>query len=158
MAYSISSDVNNPITGVFGSGQVAFFPGGTTTQTYTWTIPPAITAVRARCWGGGGYAAGSGGGFAMKVIQDLTGVTSVTITAGLGANSTTTTGGTSSFGSFVSATGGAGSGGTVGAGSGGDVNNNGGLGFNTFGGGGAGGIFGYGGNGATGRHWCAGCG
>lgn len=140
------AEVFNPLTGVFGSGQVRFFPGGDATQIYTWTVPSGVDAVRVRLWGGGGYLNGSGGGFALKSIYGLSGTTSVVITVGTGGSNGTTTGGTSSFGSFVSATGGATAGGTAGAGSGGDVNYTGGLGSAAGGaGGGAAGLFGNGG-------------
>jgi len=155
MPQTTVSEIFNPITGVFGTGNCRFFPGGLTTQTYTFVIPPGIGAVRVRVWGGGGYLGGSGGGFAIKSIYDLTGVTSVTITAGAGGNVTTTTGGTSSFGSFVSATGGAAVGGVAGTGVGGDLNYSGGVGILGGGGGGAAGLFGPGGRGGGGNG-CAG--
>ena len=128
MAIQTISTGFNPISGVFGTGQVQmYFASG------TWNVPPGIGKVRARVWGGGGAPNGSGGGFSIRTIYDLTGVTSVAVTVGLGGDSAGTgTGGTSSFGSYCSATGGVGSG-TVGAGSGGDINNSGGA-----GGGGAG--------------------
>ena len=104
--------VQNPVTGVFGTGNVQWF-----TTSGTWYVPAGIYACRVRLWGGGGggsntgtYYSGGGGGFALKTIYDLSGVTSVSITVGSGAIGTTTTstpsGGTSSFGSYVSATGG----------------------------------------------------
>jgi hypothetical protein len=69
---------------------------------------------------------GGGGGFALKIITGLTPGTSVTITIGDGGGPYNPgTGGTSSFGTYVSATGGknAASGGTPGGvGSGGDIN------------------------------------
>ena len=148
MADTIAT-VFNPLTGVFGSGNVRFFPGNSTTQTYTWTVPAGVDAVRARVWGGGGYNGGSGGGFAMESIYGISGTTSILITVGTGGSSGTTTGGTSSFGSFVSATGGATAGGTEGAGSGGDVNYTGGLGVSGGGGGGVAGLFGNGGRAGT---------
>lgn len=141
-------EVFNPLTGVFGSGQVRFFPGAATTQTYTWTVPAGVDAVRVRVWGAGGYSGGSGGGFAMKSIYGLSGTATVAITVGTGGSTSTTTGGSSSFGSFVSATGGATAGGAAGAGSGGDVNYTGGVGGGaTYGGGGAASLFGNGGAG-----------
>lgn len=148
---TIVNQVFNPISGVFGSGNVMIYAGSTaltgsqTNTTFTWTVPAGVDAVRVRLWGGGGYSGGSGGGFAIKSIYGLSGTTSVLITVGFGGNATTTTGGTSSFGSFVSATGGAGTGGAVGAGTGGDINTSGGLGESTAtGGGGCGAIFGSG--------------
>lgn len=145
MADTIAT-VFNPLTGVFGSGNVRFFPGNSTTQTYTWTVPAGVDAVRVRLWGAGGWDGGSGGGFALKSIYGISGTTSVTVTVGTGGSNTTTTGGTSSFGSFVSATGGATAGGTPGSGSGGNVNYTGGVGGGTgFWGGGVAGLFGNGG-------------
>jgi len=135
MADTIAT-VFNPLTGVFGSGNVRFFAGNSTTQTYTWTVPAGVDAVRVRVWGGGGYSGGSGGGFALKSIYGISGTTSITITVGIGGNNSVTTGGTSSFGSFVSATGGATGGGAAGVGSGGDVNYTGGLGASAMGAGG----------------------
>jgi hypothetical protein len=146
MAGLIQSQVFNPITGLFGTGAVAVFPGNqssTTSKTYTFTIPAGIGALRVRVWGGGGYNGGCGGGFAMKTIYNLIGITSVTITSGCGSNSGA--GGTSSFGSYVSATGGATAGGTAGTGAGGDINFTGGVAA-----GGAAGLFGNGGGGGTG--------
>lgn len=99
MAVSIQSQVFNPISGVFGTGQVQIF--GLNSLSNVWTVPLGINKVRARCFGGAG-------GFAMKSIYDLTGVTSVPITVQKG---------TCSFGSYVSATGGYG-----GIGIGGDIN------------------------------------
>jgi hypothetical protein len=151
MALIQQGSVFNPITGVFGTGQVQFYPGGTTAQTYTWTVPPGIGKVRVRVWGGGagGNGAtngGGGGGFAMKAIYDLTGVASITVTVGLGGASTIS-GGTSSFGSFVSVTGGVSSTGAGGTATGGDLNYTGGAGAVTsIAGGGVAGLFGNGGN------------
>ena len=148
---TILNRIYNPITGVFGSGNVTIYAGRTaltgaqTATTYTWTVPPGVDAVRVRLWGGGGNSLGAGGGFAMKTIYGLSGTTSVLVSVGFGGNATTTTGGTSSFGSFVSATGGAG-GGTgagAGAGSGGDINTSGGTSVSPNGAG-AGSIFGNG--------------
>lgn len=156
----------NPITGVFGTGNVQFFA-----SSGTWVVPQGIGKVRVRLWGAGGcyssnasnYGGGGGGGFAIKTIYDLTGVTSIPVTVGAGvtytSTTTATTAGTSSFGSYVSATGGStpasspsavnGLGGT---GVGGDINTSGGYALNNGGtgqggGGGCGSIFGNGGNG-----------
>lgn len=135
MAVPSVSQIYNPVTGVFGTGQMQFF-----SSSGSWTVPSGINKVRVRLWGGGSGSNGSGGGFALRIIWDLTGVVAVAVTVG-GA------GGTSSFGSYVSATGGASSGGAVGAGSGGDINYAGGQG-NTTGnsGGGAASLFGNGGD------------
>ena len=153
MAVINTLEVFNPMTGLFGQGNVQFFPAtsATTTTTYTFVIPAGVAALRARVWGGGGYAGGSGGGFAIKAIYDLSGVTSVVITVGAGGNVAASTGGTSSFGAYVSATGGATSAGAVGTGVGGDRNYVGGVGVSGGGGGGAAGIFGNGGTGGGGN-------
>ena len=145
MAIQEIAQAFNPITGVFGTGQVQFF-----SASGTWSVPPGIGKVRARVWGGGGYANGSGGGFSLKAIYDLTGVTSVAVTVGVAGSSSPTTGGTSSFGSYCSATGGLTTGGAAGTGTGGDINNTGGLGNSTsIAGGGAASLFGRGGFAAT---------
>ena len=55
MAIALTQTAFNPVTGVFGSGNVQIFGGtGTTNATYTWTIPPGVGKVRARVFGGGG--------------------------------------------------------------------------------------------------------
>ena len=120
MAIQTISTAYNPVSGVFGTGQVQmYFTSG------SWAVPTGISKVRARVWGGGGYNQGGGGGFSLRTVYDLTGVTSIAVTVGAGGNSTTTTGGTSSFGSYCSATGGVVTG-TGGSGSGGDINYSGG--------------------------------
>jgi len=137
-------------TGILYSNVVYFPPYSLTSgssRTISWTVPPGVTTVRVRAWGGGGGSptgqgtqyAGGGGGFALKTITNLpAGTVTVTIGSG-GTSSNPGTGGNSSFGSYVSATGGknAAGGATVtgGVGSGGDIN--------MYGGGGIGG---YGGN------------
>lgn len=126
------SQVYNPITGIFGNGFVQVFGPG---MSGTWTVPPGVNACRVRLWGGGGSNAGAGGGFALKTIYAL-GVTSVAVTVA-------DQNGTSSFGSFVSATGGASGSSTAGSGSGGDINTTGGGGASS-GGGGAANLFGRG--------------
>lgn len=156
MQTPVLSQVFNPITGVFGSGQVRIF-----TASGTWTVPQGVGKVRVRMWGGGGgfwpnvsQTSASGGGFALRAIYDLTGVTSVAVTVGAGGGSGTI-GGTSSFGSYVSATGGQSGAAsaviTPGTGVGGDINTSGGSGVvaNQAGGGGAGNLFGNGGNGSS---------
>ena len=149
MAIALTATAFNPITGVFGSGNVQIFGGqGTTTGSYTWTVPPGVAKVRVRVFGGGGGNGGGGGGFAMKTVFDLSGVSTVAVTVGAGPS--TTTGGTSSFGAYVSATGGAPTGGVGGAGSGGDINNTGGTcSTSTGGGGGVANLFGFGGTGGN---------
>jgi hypothetical protein len=92
----------NP-SGAFGTCGVRFF-----TTSGTFTVPSS--SVRVRVWGAGGGAlgaAGAGGGgagFAMKTITGLTPGTNVSIT--VGAFTAGVAGATSSFGSYVSATGG----------------------------------------------------
>lgn len=152
MAITTVNQVYNPISGIFGSGNVMVYAGSTASSgaqsvtTFTWTVPAGVDAVRVRLWGGGGGPSGSGGGFAIKSIYGLSGTASVLISVGFGGNATSSTGGTSSFGSFVSATGGAQNGGAVGSGTGGDINTSGGTGSGSAGsgGGGAGSIFGNG--------------
>lgn len=106
--------------------------------TYTWTKPTGCKTIRVICVGGGGGACGHGesggaGGFAEKWIN-VESITSVSVTVGgrgggSGYHSGSGDGGTSSFGSYVSAAGGYGanrnwshSGGHGGTGHGGDIN------------------------------------
>lgn len=150
------NNVSNPITGAFGYGQVTTF-----TTSGTFYVPTGITSVRVRLWGGGGGNGGGGGGFALKVV-DVTGVSSVGVAVASMPSSTTEGGGTSSFGTYMYATGGAAgvSSGSVnypagGTGMYGDINSSGGTGINNSGssvyvGGGVGGLFGTGGNAAGG--------
>ena len=117
------------------------------TSSTTWTKPAGITKVLVKVVGGGGAGSGVGenggaGGYSERLI-DVTSVTSVNITVGLGSTSTTYYssaaggGSASSFGNYVTCTGGNGGnqshqhcGGLPGNGSGGD--------FNMYGGGGSG--------------------
>ena len=119
-----------------------------TSGSHTWTKPSGTKRVKVFVTGGGGGgmsgpsndnpgSSGGGGGTAIKII-DVTSISSVSITIGAGGNGVTTSsgvrygngGGTSSFGSHCSATGGgagyAGNddryGGIGGVGSGGDIN------------------------------------
>ena len=143
----------------------------TTTGTNTFTIPAGVTKVKVTVVGGGGGGAGSvsainqggGGGAGGTSIETITGLTpggTVTVTVGAGGagiySGTGTSGGTSSFGAYCSATGGAGGvtisglggvGGAGGVGSGGNVNLTGGSGGAGGRGPGGGGILG--GMGAT---------
>jgi len=142
------ASVTNPFSGVFGNGDMQIIP-----VSGTFTVPLGVSRVRVRLWGAGGAASvgGGGGGFAMRVIQ-LGTTTSVAVT--VGAPSAFLTGGTSSFGAFVSAIGGTGGGpapNSGGSGVGGDLNFTGGAGSTTTGGAGGGvaSLFGNGGNGAT---------
>lgn len=138
MAVPITSQIYNPITGVFGGGNVQFY-----TRTGVWNVPPGVGKVRARMWGAGGTA---GGGFSMITVYSLTGITSIPVIVGaaLSSGSSQFVSGTSSFGSYASATGGAASGGANygGYGIGGDINNDGGFG----GGGGSASLIGNGGS------------
>jgi hypothetical protein len=109
-----------------------------TAGSFTWTKPVGCTRAHVRVIGGGGGAAGycesgGAGGYSEKVI-DVTGVSSVSVTVGAGGTcvayyAASGQGGTSSFGSYATATGGFGSntqfahtGGLGGIGSGGDIN------------------------------------
>ena len=109
------------------------------TSSTTWTKPPGVTKIYVRLVGGGGAGSGVGetggsGGYAEKLI-DVSSVSSVNVTIGAGSTSPTFyagaagNGGTTSFGSYLSATGGRGGnsshqhcGGLPGLGSGGDLN------------------------------------
>lgn len=104
----------------FGSGVQSFTVSG------TFVVPAGVTQVEAEVWGGGAgsYASvsgmpsggssggGSGGGYARKRITGLTPGQSVAVVVGAGGIGGTvgggaaTSGGTSSFGPYVSATGG----------------------------------------------------
>lgn len=142
----------NP-SGTFGTC-VTFY-----TQSGCFIVPNGISSVRARVWGAGGgaqvingnLAGGGGGGFALRTITGLTAGTCIPVT--VGAFNQSFPGGTSSFGSFVSATGGAcnavGAISLGGTGVGGDINRCGGFSCNTqgcaAGGGGSGNYFGNGG-------------
>lgn len=97
--------------------------------TRNWTAPTACT-IRAFVVGGGGYNGGSGGGYSEYTLTVTAGQV-ISYTVGARGDSVTPTGGTSSFNSVISATGGAGSAGAVGTGSGGTVNTSGGLGAAT---------------------------
>lgn len=105
----------------FGSGVQSFTASG------SFLIPPGVSQVEVEVWGGGsgtyasvsgtpvgvGSGGGSGGGYARKRISGLTPGQSVPVVVGAGGSGGTTAGtpptagGTSSFGSYVSATGGA---------------------------------------------------
>lgn len=138
MTVPITAPMNNPITGVFGSGNIRVYGLG---MSGTFTVPVGVTNVRVRLWGGGGYNAGSGGGFALKTIYGLVPGTAITVTVGAAPNGA---GGTSSFGSYVSATGGGTTSSSGGTGVGGDINTTGGASDGT-GSGGSASLFGNGG-------------
>jgi hypothetical protein len=116
----------------------------TFTATGTWYKPAGCTKVLVKLVGGGGGAAGycesgGAGGYSEKVI-DVTAISSVAVTIGGGGASVAyyaaaAQGGTTSFGTYCSATGGYGAnanyshtGGISGVGSSGDINLYGGLG------------------------------
>lgn len=123
------------------------------TSSGSWTVPSGITKAKVTVVGGGGGAGydvggsgGGGGGTAIEYVTGLSGTISITVGAGGAAGTNAdiigTSGGTSSFGSYCSASGGGGgvSGvsyyppGTAGVGSGGSINLTGGLGTYQLGG------------------------
>lgn len=127
MTVPIQSQIYNPITGVFGGGNMRIFGGtGITTATYTFTVPIGVSAVRARCFGGGGGSgtAAGGGAFTLRTIYGLVGGATVAVTVGAGGSASA--GGTSSFGSYCSAGGGPITTNTSATATGGDINYNGG--------------------------------
>lgn len=130
----------NPLTGVFGNGLVQTFA-----VSGTWTVPAGVTTARVRMWGAGGGAGGGGGGFSLRTIYGLTPGTIIPIS--VPPSPIFGSGGTTSFGTYVSATGGTAAATTgVGIGVGGDINTAGGAGGNTgAGGGGVGNLLGSGG-------------
>ena len=92
---------------------------GTDTAAITWTVPSNFdvsVALRVYVWGAGGCGGlsggsgscygGGGGGLAISEITSLTPGDTVAVTVGAGCRSYNGVGGTSSFGSFLSATGG----------------------------------------------------
>jgi hypothetical protein len=113
-----SAQYANP-TEVFGQGNIRVFY-----NSETFTTPSYAKAIKVRVWGAGGSGAytgqginavgGAGGGYSEKVIVNPSSTYSVTIGAGGIARANNNTnqngaaGGTSSFGSECSATGGAG--------------------------------------------------
>lgn len=142
--------------GVFGSGQYqVFYANG------TYTVPAGVSRIRVRTVGGGAGGknaggGGSGGGYAHGVFVVSPGASfAVTVGSGGTAGASPTAGGTSSFGSLISATGGAITGGAGGVGTGGDYQASGGVGGGNSGtvgsGGAAGSQLGVGGAGGTGN-------
>lgn len=130
------------ITITNGAGSVTIGGGGFankqiyTSGTNTWTVPAGVTQCKVTVVGGGGGGnfvgasgggGGGGGGTAIKWITGLTPGGTVTATVGAGGASANS-GGTSSFGAYCSATGGAAGqasnfvGAAGGVGSSGDIN------------------------------------
>ena len=93
----------NPISGIYGNAEVEYF-----FESGNFIVPLNVARIRVRLWGGGGTVGGGGGGFAMKEIQVNSGdIIPVTVgRGGYGSAVATRDGQTSSFGSYVSATGG----------------------------------------------------
>ena len=135
MSFTQITPKNNLIpyvqTQQFGSGVIEYY-----LQTTVWAVPLNVSAVRVRIFGTGAGNGGGGGGFCMGIAPVSAG-TNVTITV---AQPTTGNAGTSSFGSFFSATGATTSAG--GTGVGGSVNNTGGVGVANIVGGGVASLFG----------------
>lgn len=127
------SSINKLLTAPFLNWKLpALRPGfasgvGTYTSSGTFTVPTGVTQVEVEVWGGGsgsyasvrvpgggGFASGggSGGGYARKRVTGLVAGQTIPITIGSGGIAGTTAGGTpsaggsSSFGTYVSATGG----------------------------------------------------
>lgn len=148
MSIPTVAQVFNPLTGVLGNGFVQTF-----STSGTWVVPAGVTTARVRMWGAGGGNGGCGGGFALRTLYGLVPGTAIPVSVPL--NSGLSSGGTASFGTYVSATGGLANNNTgpAGTGIGGDVNTSGGLGALSAsgGGGGVGSFFGTGGNGSTGN-------
>lgn len=143
----VTPSASMPITGVFGQGKVTLI-----TATSNFVIP--AETIRVRLFGAAGTGDGTtphsgGGGFALKVISGLTVGASVLATIGL-APTTAGVGGTTSFGAYVSATGGPKGPGTPGTGVGGDINTRGAVpnADKKIAGGGVGTVFGDGGTGS----------
>ena len=140
----------------FGTGVAAGEVIFTSPGTHDWTVPAGVFSVSAVAigGGGGGGAQGGGGGGGLRYVNAIAVTPGSTLTVTVGAagqSSDVTRGGSSSFGSFVTAYGGdAGAlpglpGGDGGGGAGGDGGGDGGDGGP--GGGGAGGYSGDGGGG-----------
>ena len=60
MGAPIVSQIYNPVSGVFGTGQMRIFGSG---GSGSWIVPAGVNRVRARCFG-----AGAGGGAAAAVL------------------------------------------------------------------------------------------
>jgi hypothetical protein len=131
-----ASDVNEHLlNGGYQFRETVYF---TSSGTFVKADYPWLRAIRVKCQGGGGGGAGGlgdvnvapggggGGGYAESFITNISGLaSSVTVTRGAGGSggpgggasvNAGSTGGTSSFGALVSATGGAGGGNSSGSG------------------------------------------
>jgi len=146
----------------YGANGISVF-----TSSGTWVRPSGVNVILVKLVGAGGGGSGhcesgGAGGYAEKVI-DVSGISSVSVTVGNGGTPTYYSGsagqgGTTSFGGYLSATGGNGAnsnnqhhGGLPGLGSGGDFNNYGGGGTNHGQYNGRGGSSYFGGAGAAGH-------
>lgn len=122
---------------VFPDGSVQKYAPFTRSTTFnntsTWTVPPNVSHVKARVWGAGGGGGGNyrqgasggggGGGYAEQIVAVTPGasITVIIGTGGIGGGNSSVSasannggsGGSSSFGPYVSATGGVGGFGTV---------------------------------------------
>lgn len=133
-----TAQANSGNTSFKDHGELISVSSYTNGGSYTWTKPTNCTRVLVKVTGGGGGAAGycesgGAGGYAEKLIN-VENLNQVTVTVGGGGSNTgyyaaAGDGGTSSFGSYVSASGGYGAnrnishtGGYAGGGSGGDIN------------------------------------
>lgn len=154
-AGSATPAINNWASGTFGTGLIRVY--GSSGASYSFTVPSGITSIRVRVWGAGGgggssstYSGGGGGGFAIGEF-DVAAGDSYAVTVGAGGLPNAS-GGTSSFSSLISATGGQSAVNSSihsgGEGVGGYINHKGGFSQNSYcGGGGAASLFGHGGNG-----------
>jgi len=145
IVYSNSSAQSTSSSDTFSdNGELISVTSYTSSGTFTWVKPVNCSNVLVRVVGGGGGAAGycesgGAGGFSEKLIN-VDGINTVTVTVGggggaVGYYAAAGDGGTSSFGPWLSATGGYGAnrnlshtGGYGGTGSGGDINLSGGTG------------------------------
>lgn len=94
---------HNPVTGTYGQGVQEWF-----LQSENWLVPVGVSSCRVRIWGAGKGSSngGAGGGFTMKVINNLTAGQTIVVTLGVdGVSSATGTSGSSSFGSYCSVSG-----------------------------------------------------
>lgn len=135
--YTDGSNQSSKIVKPKDIGRLISIKSYTSAGSFTWTKPIDCTSILVKVVGGGGGGSGycesgGAGGFSEKMI-DVTAVSTVTVTVGgggaLAAYSSGNAGGTSSFGTYCSASGGFGSnrnythtGGYGGVGSGGDIN------------------------------------